>query len=412
MKSIHTSFAPNVMRRDVQIALRELICDWRRSDKTSLEELERMVKQHFHVPHAFAVNSGREGLYFILKALNFQKDDEVILQPFTCMVVVNALLWNGVKPVYADIDPPTYNIDPAEIEKKINPRTRAILVQHTFGIPADMDKISHIAKKHNLILIEDSAHAMGATYKGKPLGTIGEVGFYSFGRSKVLSCVSGGMILTHHEKLANVINKIVQELSEPSLGEVKRNLLHIIFSPFIKRFYSCFGLGKLLLVLLQKCHLLTMEVLPEEKRAVRPEGFGRRMSHSLAQVARSQFTHLDGMNERRRSIAFTYYHALKSDARFQLIDPAKFPGAIFLRYPIMCRDESDRERIFKKARQTGVILGDWYVVPIAPLGSDTVKAMYTGCPKAEKLCAHVLNLPTHVSLTEGDIARVLALFHA
>ena len=116
--------------------------------------------------------------------------DEVLVQAFTCVAVPNSVLWAQATPVYADIDA-TLNIDPIDVEKKITNRTKAIIVQHTFGIPADMDALVALAKKHNILLIEDCAHSLGATYKGKKVGTFGDAAFFSFGRDKVVSSVFG-----------------------------------------------------------------------------------------------------------------------------------------------------------------------------------------------------------------------------
>src|SRR5581483_4013141 len=113
-------------------------------------------------------------------------------QAFTCVAVPNSVLWTGAKAIYADIDE-TGNLDPKDLEKKITKKTKAVIIQHTFGIAANMDAIQKVLKGKKIILIEDCAHALGASYKGKKLGTFGEFAFFSFGRDKVISSVFGGM---------------------------------------------------------------------------------------------------------------------------------------------------------------------------------------------------------------------------
>src|SRR5512135_1616150 len=122
----------------------------------------------------FPFYKGRVALFAILKAMGVNTGDEVIVPGFTCVVVPNAVIYNRALPVFVDIDGATYNIDPGKIEAKITKKTRAIIVQHTFGVPAEMDGITEIAKAHNLFLIEDSCHTLGSRYKGKPVGAFGD----------------------------------------------------------------------------------------------------------------------------------------------------------------------------------------------------------------------------------------------
>ena len=164
MKLVFTSLSPNVEAEDRQYAWRLLLQPWNWRSGGSIGECEEWFKKYFDVPHAWGVNSGRSGLFLILQALGIERGDEVLLQAFTCNAVPNPILWVGATPIYVDIDEETLNMDPADLEKKITPRAKAIIVQHTFGYPADMNRILEIAKKHNLIIIEDCAHALGARY--------------------------------------------------------------------------------------------------------------------------------------------------------------------------------------------------------------------------------------------------------
>ena len=123
---------------------------------------------------------GRVGLYAILKALDIGPGDEVILPAFTCVVVANAVIYRGATPVYAEIDPKTYNIDPARIEERITEKTKVILAQNTFGLSADLDAIFDVAQAHDLFVIEDCAHGFGGTYKGRLNGTVADAAFFSW----------------------------------------------------------------------------------------------------------------------------------------------------------------------------------------------------------------------------------------
>lgn len=354
------------------------------------------------VDFALAVGSGREALYLILKSLNLTPGDEVVVQSFTCMVVINSILWNRLIPVYVDIDD-NFNYAAEELSKKITPKTRAVIVQHTFGIPAaEIFKIKKICDEKRLILIEDCAHALGATVEGKMAGTIGDFGFYSLGRSKIISCVSGGMIVAKKGAALENLKKLEVQLSPTSSGQIAQNLLHPIICSLAKLLY--FGkAGKAVMYFSQKLKLLNLEVTPGEKKAVRPKVFGTRLSNAMARIGLVQLGLLEKFNINRRRIAEYYFQNLEIG---QKIDAAEFPGAVFLRYPLLVNNP---EAVLRKARSAGYYLGDWYSTPIAPPDSEMGKTGYVAgsCHRCEKLNKKIINLPTMQGLTEADLQKIV-----
>jgi dTDP-4-amino-4,6-dideoxygalactose transaminase len=166
----------------------------------------------------FIFFKGRVALYAILKAMGIKRGDEIILPGFTC-VVVPTIIYLGAKPVYVDIDPLTYNIDPDKIEEKITDKTKVILVQHTFGIPADMGRIAEFAKKYNLYVIEDSCHALGSRYKGREVGSFGDAAFFSSQWSKPVTTGLGGWAVINNEQVQKNMAAIYPEFIEPSMRE-------------------------------------------------------------------------------------------------------------------------------------------------------------------------------------------------
>jgi len=171
-----------------------------------VEEFEKEVARFCGVKYAIGVNSGTDALFLSLKALDINSGDEVITTPFTFIATAGIIANCGARPVFVDIDPGTFNIDPPKIEKAITKKTKAILPVHLFGQMADMDEIMRIAKKHKLYVVEDAAQAIGAEYKKKKAGTMGDLGCFSFFPSKNLgACGDGGMIVTNNEKLAERI---------------------------------------------------------------------------------------------------------------------------------------------------------------------------------------------------------------
>lgn len=159
-------------------------------------------------PFSIAVNSATSGLHIAYLAAGLKPGDEVITTPMTFISTVSMLLAVGAKPVLADIDPRTLNLDPAQIEKKITPKTRAIVPVHFAGLPCDLDEIALIAKKHNLKVIEDAAHAIGTKYKGKMIGSLSDAAVFSFHPIKNITTGEGGMITTPHEKWAEELTLI------------------------------------------------------------------------------------------------------------------------------------------------------------------------------------------------------------
>src|SRR4030042_418942 len=171
-----------------------------------VEEFEKEIAQFLGVKYAIGVNSGTDALFLSLKALTIGQGDEVITTPFTFIATAGVIANCGAKPVFVDINPETFNIDPSKIEEKITKRTKVIMPVHLFGQMADMDKIMEIARKHNLFVIEDAPRETGAEYKGKKAGTIGDFGCFSFFPAKNLGAFGdGGMVVTNNEELANKI---------------------------------------------------------------------------------------------------------------------------------------------------------------------------------------------------------------
>jgi len=164
------------------------------------KELEKEMCEYLDVKHAVALNSGTDALHLALRALDIKEGDEVISTAFTFVATSESIGIVGAKPVFVDIDPDTFNIDASKIEAAITPKTKAIIPVHLYGQPADMDTIIDIAKRHNLFVIEDACQAIGAEYKGKKVGTIGDIGCFSFYPTKNLGTMGdGGMLTTNSQ---------------------------------------------------------------------------------------------------------------------------------------------------------------------------------------------------------------------
>ena len=175
-----------------------------------VREFEEAAERYLGVKHAVGCASGTDALQVAMMALGVQPGDEIITTPFTFVATTETIVLLGAKPVYVDIQPKTFNIDPGQIERAITTKTKAIIPVHLYGQPADMNPIMEIARKHNLPVIEDTAQAMGSEYKGKKVGGIGTLGAVSFFPSKNLGAFGdAGMIVTNDDELAEKMRMII-----------------------------------------------------------------------------------------------------------------------------------------------------------------------------------------------------------
>ena len=170
-----------------------------------LPKFERAFAEYVGRKHALAVSSGTAGLHLITRALELKPGDEVITPPYSFAASANCILYQGAKPVFADIDPVTLNLDPQKVEAAITRRTKAVLAVDVFGLPADYKRIQAICKKHRLHLIEDSCEALGAEYQGKKAGSFGAAAAFGFYPNKQITTGEGGMVLTDDDKLAQTM---------------------------------------------------------------------------------------------------------------------------------------------------------------------------------------------------------------
>ncbi len=200
-------FRPMIGEEEIKEVVDTLKSDWITTGPKT-HKFEELFKEYIGCKHAIALNSCTAGLHLSLVAIGIQEGDEVITSPFTFAATANVIVHQKAKPVFVDIEKNTYNIDPEKIEEAISDKTKAIIPVHYAGHPCEMDKILKIAKAYNLTVIEDAAHALGATYKGKKIGTIGNFTSFSFYATKNITTAEGGMITTDNDELAEKVRML------------------------------------------------------------------------------------------------------------------------------------------------------------------------------------------------------------
>lgn len=408
-RAITTTLAPNYQADDVRLCLRLLFSPWRWRSGGETLRFEGTFARWLPVTHAVSFGSGRGALLAVLKTLEFQAGDEVLLQAFTCVAVPAAVQWaNGVA-VYVDIDPHTYTIDVADLERKITPRSRAVIVQHTFGYPADLEAVIKLARAKGLFVIEDCAHALGVRLDGRRLGLFGDAAIFSFGRDKPISSVFGGMAVTNDELLGRALRTRQRQLVMPSGGWVARQLLQPILTVAAQRTLNFFGFGKLLLRISRITKILSLAVAPEEREGRRTALATYRLPAALAELALHQFQKLEAYTAHRQTIAAVYNKQLAQVPNITLppaADSRRQNG--YLLYTVSVRNP---EHLLSAAERQDVHLGEWYRTAIAPHDVNGASVGYRAgtCPAAEQAARSVVNLPTHIGVTLKDAQHIAGI---
>lgn len=339
--------------------------------------------------HAFSFGAGRMALYALLEAFGIGVGDEIVIPAFTCVVVPNAMIYRGVRPVYVDIDTRTFNIDPNAIEAAITPRTRALYAQHTFGVPCDVEAIREIGRRRGLPVIEDAAHALGATYRGAQAGSLTEAAFFSTDHSKMIGTMMGGVVTTSDESLAANLQRIRNRI--PSLpASIARRMVrtflleHLFFAP------RALWLGRAVHAVLVRTGMLFY--FRDELMTQRPVSYPYpcAMPGPLAGLGLSQLAKLEANLAHRRVIADWLEGQIGwyGESRIQ-----EHSSPSWLRYSFLVEDRSEFLRRFRRHFDLGI----WFTSVVSGRNHDLQAVGYVpgSCPRAERVARHIVNFPTH-----------------
>ncbi|MFA6252606.1 MAG: DegT/DnrJ/EryC1/StrS family aminotransferase [Candidatus Paceibacterota bacterium] len=408
-KAISTSLSPNTEKEDVFAAILAILKFWELQKGPYSEKLEDYFRLHFGFTNCFSFNSGRSCLMAITEALGLSEGDEVIVQSYTCNAVINPILKKGAIPIYVDIKS-DLNIDAQKIDQKITEKTKAIIVQHTFGLPCDIDKIKDICLRRKIILIEDCAHALGAKYDGKYCGTFGDFSFFSFGRDKVVSSVYGGMLIVNNKDYAEKIANFREKIEYPTKKWIIQQLLHpIITNLLVLPFYDS-KIGKGVMAFSLNKGILSKAVTENENKGILPDYFPKKMPSALSSLALIQVQKLERYNIWRKGVVDFYKMELQGYENlfcFNSINPKKEP--IYMRFPLIINNSEELIEVFKKQN---IYLNDgWRESVIVPPKTDKNVMKYRNgqCLTAEVICGKIISLPTHIRLTANDIKRITAI---
>ncbi|MFP4354132.1 MAG: DegT/DnrJ/EryC1/StrS family aminotransferase [Phycisphaerae bacterium] len=362
MKPMIPLARPDIGPAEIQ-AVEQVLRSGRLSIGPKLKAFERAVADRAGRKHGIGVNSGTSGLHLCVRGLGIGPGDEVITTPFSFIATANCILYENAKPVFVDIDPDSYNMDPDRIEQAITPDTKAILPVEVFGNTAHFDRYAEIAQKHGLKLIEDCCEAMGASLDGRAAGSFGDCGVFAFYPNKQITSGEGGIVVTDDDSFARLLRDL------RSQGKSDRN--------------AC-----------QYEHI----------------GFNYRMTEFSAALGEQQMHRLDQILQDRRQVAEWYNDALADIDEIRLPPRANPQGASWFVYVIRLADNltaEDRTHVLQHLHDEN-IGSELYFVPIhvQPYITRAFGYKRGDFPLTEALSARTIALPFFTSMTRQQIDRV------
>jgi perosamine synthetase len=353
--------APVLGEEEMQNVLEAMRSGWISSLGSYIGEFERAFAAVCGAAHGVAVANGTVALHLALAAAGIGPGDEVLLPSLTFVATASAVTYCGARPVFVDSSPDTWQLDPLDLERKVTPRTRAIIPVHVYGHPCDMDPILDTAARRGITVVEDAAEAHGALYRGRPVGALGAAGCFSFYGNKIITTGEGGMCVTNSDALAERLRLLRDHGMDP-----KRPYWH--------------------------------EVV----------GFNYRMTNLQAAVGVAQVKRLAGFIEKKREIAGWYAEALAPLARagtLRLHSEAAWARSVFWMYSVVLEDTAATvDEIRGRLAELGVDSRPFFHP------AHTLPPYATGerLPVAERLAARGINLPSGTALDRSQVERVAA----
>jgi len=354
-----------------------------------LERFAAEIRAHFGVSDVFLVSSGTAALALTLAALRSRSTrTEVVLPAYTCPSVPAAVLHAGLRPRLCDVDPDTFDFDGGQLERALNANTLCVIAHHLFGIGSDVARTRALCEPRGIVVVEDAAQAMGAERQGRQLGTLGDVGIFSLGRGKTITCGSGGIVVTRSKPIAAAIDEQYRRLPSPTpVDTLKEFALLLVLAAFIRpRLYWI------------------PAALPWLKlgETIYPTGIAiARLSGMKAGLLRNWRRRLADSSRMRSAVAAYFSRRLR-------LRPPVGPSYPYLRLPIHVDSPAQKARLFGLSQAHGLGLSVAYPQPLSEV--PELRGLFSGeqYPAARRLADTVLTLPTHQWLSKTDKRAIVA----
>lgn len=365
------------------------------------EELARILE--VDVRRVSLYWKGRVALFALLKAMNVGKGDEVLLPAYTCVVVPNAIMYLGAKPVYVDIERDTLCMNVSEIESRITPKTRVILAQNTFGLSAGVDDIARLGKKYGIHTIEDCTHGFGGAYNGTPNGTVCDAAFYSSQWNKPFSTGIGGISVVNNEDVLSNLDRVNSDLVSPGVYETINLAALQIFARHVldtRLYWSLVDIYRKL----SKTGFVVGSSSGPELEGIMPNKYFKGFSQIQAKEGVAQLRRFGRILGERKGVAARYGNALEERGK-RCVPRCLYGNHSFLRYPVWLKD---KKRFFDSARKARVKVGDWFMSPLHPVVNNLERWGFNEAeyPVAVHAARHVANLVPDVREESGTLALI------
>ena len=342
------------IKEEIRTALKEILDSGRFILGKNVDSLESEISSYLGAQHAIGLASGTDALYLSLRALDIKQGDEVITTPFSFIATAEAITYVGAKPVFVDIDHDTLNMDMAKVEEKITPNTRAIIVVHLFGLPADMNELTSLAKKYNLKIIEDCAQAFGAKYRESYVGSMGDCGCFSFYPSKNLGAYGDGGMLTTNSPAINERVRVLR--NHGTVGAYKHDFI----------------------------------------------GYNSRLDEIQAAILRIKLRHIDEYNGRRQQIAQLYSSLLNDVVKCPVTKDDR--SHVYHQYTLR---SSQRDMIAQALHENFVSSVIYYPLPMhLQVAFNYLGHKEGDFPESEAAAKEVLSIPIYPELGTDTAAFI------
>jgi perosamine synthetase len=358
-----------------------------------LNNLEQELRDYFHVKHVFPVSSGKAALTIILLALKALSPSkrQVLMPAYTCFSVPSAVVKSGLEVALCDMDVDTYDYDDRLLQHAVNPDTLCVISGNLFGIPSNIDRIVDVCRGKGIYVVEDAAQAMGCRNEDRLIGTIADVGFYSLGRGKNITCGSGGIIVTNSDVIASAVNTLYNQLAEPRfLKNIREFLKAILLGLFIRPSLYWFPAG---LPFLKLGETFFYRDFPVE-----------RLSGMKAGMLRNWRRRLEEYNRKRKENADYYFGALQFESR-----PGLLAATALLRLPVIADNQEMRDNIIASSSKRGLGISRMYPSPINFIEEIKINFSRQEYPAARMLSECLFTVPIHPLLRERERRTICEL---